>query len=80
MKNKLPRICFIGCGDIAARHAHIIKKLFPKIELSFASRNKLKAQEFSQKFNEGQVKKNLPSIISQVQQLVSILKFDCKLL
>jgi len=51
MKKKLPRICFIGCGNIAAKHAKIIKKLYPAIELSFASRNKAKAKEYADKFN-----------------------------
>jgi predicted dehydrogenase len=49
-KKKLPRICFIGCGKIAARHAGIIKKIYPDIELSFASREISKAAEYSDKF------------------------------
>jgi len=51
MDRKLPGICFIGCGDIAARHTKIIKKIFPKIEISFASRDYSKAKDFSKKFN-----------------------------
>lgn len=51
MKKNLPRICFIGCGNIAAKHAKIIKKLYPAIELSFASRSKTKAKEYSDKLN-----------------------------
>jgi UDP-N-acetylglucosamine 3-dehydrogenase len=54
MENKqkiLPRICFIGCGNIAMKHAGIIKKLYPLIDLSFASRDKSKAKEYAEKFN-----------------------------
>jgi UDP-N-acetylglucosamine 3-dehydrogenase len=46
----LPRICFIGCGDIALKHAKILKNLYPDIELSFASRNKLKAKAYADQF------------------------------
>ncbi|MFH0974602.1 MAG: Gfo/Idh/MocA family oxidoreductase [Spirochaetota bacterium] len=54
MKNKLPRICFIGCGDIASRHARILKKLYPAIELLFASRSEEKAKSFSDTFKSSQ--------------------------
>jgi UDP-N-acetylglucosamine 3-dehydrogenase len=50
IQKKLPRICFIGCGKIVQKHAGIIKKLYPAIELSFASRNRSKAKEYSDKF------------------------------
>jgi hypothetical protein len=38
MKKILPRVCFLGCGAIAERHSKMLKKLFPKIELCYASR------------------------------------------
>lgn len=47
MKKPLPRICFIGCGLIAERHARILKKLYPDIEISFASRDSEKSGEFA---------------------------------
>jgi predicted dehydrogenase len=47
----LPRICFIGCGNIALKHSKILKKIYPAIELSFASRNKQKAKEYADKFS-----------------------------
>ena len=50
MKRSLPHICFFGCGQIAARHAKILKKLYPKIEISFASRNAPKSREYVSKF------------------------------
>jgi UDP-N-acetylglucosamine 3-dehydrogenase len=54
MKNKLPRICFFGCGDIASRHARILKKLYPGIELSFASRSREKAKRYADTFKSNQ--------------------------
>jgi UDP-N-acetylglucosamine 3-dehydrogenase len=50
IKKNLPRICFIGCGDIAFKHAKIIKSLYPALELCFASRNIYKAKEYAEKF------------------------------
>ncbi|MDY6969659.1 MAG: Gfo/Idh/MocA family oxidoreductase [Spirochaetota bacterium] len=47
MKIKLPHICFFGCGVIAARHAKLLKKLYPKIEISFASRSISKAKAYT---------------------------------
>ncbi len=52
-QKNFPRICFIGCGNIAARHARIIKKIYPSVELSFASRNRSRAKEYADKFNAG---------------------------
>jgi predicted dehydrogenase len=49
MESQLPRICFFGCGEIAARHARTLKKLFPKIPLFFASRESSKAQDMAAK-------------------------------
>ncbi len=46
----LPRICFIGCGDIAFKHAKILKSLYPGIDLSFASRNSIKAKKYAEEF------------------------------
>jgi UDP-N-acetylglucosamine 3-dehydrogenase len=49
IKKNLPRICFVGCGDIALKHSRILKKLYPGIELCFASRNIGKAKEYAEK-------------------------------
>lgn len=38
-QRRLPRICFLGCGDMARKHARTLRKLYPSIELSFASRS-----------------------------------------
>ncbi|MBN2402355.1 MAG: Gfo/Idh/MocA family oxidoreductase [Spirochaetes bacterium] len=48
--SNLPRICFIGCGDIALKHAKILKTIYPAVELSFASRNKNKAKQYADIF------------------------------
>lgn len=53
MKTSLPRICFFGCGLIAARHARMLKKLYPKMEISFASRNMRSAEEYTAEFGGG---------------------------
>ncbi len=50
MKTKLPSICFVGCGSIAASHAKTLKSLYPDIELSFASRDGAKAEEYRSLF------------------------------
>ncbi|MCP4138057.1 MAG: Gfo/Idh/MocA family oxidoreductase [bacterium] len=50
MTRELPKICFFGCGDIAGRHAKILKGLYSKIELSFASRDQQKSDEYRQKY------------------------------
>jgi predicted dehydrogenase len=50
MKKELPHICFLGCGSVAAKHAAILKKLYPSIHLSFASRDAGKSKEYVQKF------------------------------
>ncbi|MCU0822833.1 MAG: Gfo/Idh/MocA family oxidoreductase, partial [Spirochaetes bacterium] len=47
----LPGICFIGCGKIVEKHSKILKKLFPEIELSYASRDGIKAGEYKTRFN-----------------------------
>ena len=47
MKKNLPGICFFGCGDIASRHAKIIKGLDKNIPLYFASRDRTKSEDFS---------------------------------
>jgi UDP-N-acetylglucosamine 3-dehydrogenase len=49
INKNLPRICFIGCGDIAFKHAKMLKKLYPALTLCFASRNKQKAKEYADK-------------------------------
>ncbi len=51
MDGRLPRICFFGCGDMAARHTRTLKKLFPKIQLFYASRELSKAQGMAAKLN-----------------------------
>lgn len=51
MKRKiLPRICFIGCGAIAAKHTKILRSLYPKMEISFASRGIANAKEYAARF------------------------------
>ncbi len=50
MSDRLPGICFLGCGNIAAKHTKILKKLYPKIEISFASRNASTSKEFAAKY------------------------------
>ncbi|MBN2041391.1 MAG: Gfo/Idh/MocA family oxidoreductase [Spirochaetes bacterium] len=50
MGKKLPRICFIGCGNIAAKHVSILKKLYPGIEIYFASSDGIKSKAFSKKY------------------------------
>ena len=29
----LPRICFLGCGEMAIRHTKTLRKLFPEIQV-----------------------------------------------
>lgn len=50
MNKRLPRICFLGCGNIAARHAKLLRKLYGRIELSFASREIAKAKSWAEMF------------------------------
>ena len=50
MIKKLPHICFIGCGWIAANHAKILRSLYPKINLSFASEYIKDAQKYCKKY------------------------------
>jgi predicted dehydrogenase len=50
MKDTLPRICFFGCGYISSKHSKILRGLFPKIELSYASRNSSKSKKYRDKF------------------------------
>ena len=50
MKKNLPRICFFGCGKIASKHSKLLKKLFPKIELSYASRKTSEAKNYNERF------------------------------
>ncbi|HON77182.1 MAG TPA: Gfo/Idh/MocA family oxidoreductase [Spirochaetota bacterium] len=49
MKQLLPRICFFGCGHIALRHAKMLKKLYPRIQLSFASLEISEAKQLAEK-------------------------------
>ena len=49
--NNLPHICFLGCGAIASQHARMLKKLYPSLHISFASRERSKALEFATKYN-----------------------------
>ncbi len=48
-KKKLPHICFIGCGSIAAKHAFILRKNYPKMPISFASSTQKKAEIYRKK-------------------------------
>lgn len=50
MKKILPRVCFLGCGAIAERHSKILRKIYPKIELSFASREISKSKKMAEMF------------------------------
>jgi len=50
MQKNLPGVCFFGCGEIAARHAKILKKIYPEIKISFASRDKDKSESYRSKF------------------------------
>lgn len=51
MKKILPRICFLGCGNIAARHAKLLRKLYgKKMELYFASREISKSRKMAESF------------------------------
>jgi UDP-N-acetylglucosamine 3-dehydrogenase len=51
MDRVLPRICFVGCGEMALRHARTLRKLYPSIRLSFASRDPAKARATAQAVN-----------------------------
>ncbi|MCX7677923.1 MAG: Gfo/Idh/MocA family oxidoreductase [Spirochaetes bacterium] len=50
MKKILPRICFLGCGAIAHHHSKILRKLYPKIELCYASREVSKSKKMAEIF------------------------------
>jgi predicted dehydrogenase len=50
MKKILPRVCFLGCGNIASRHAKLLRKLYGPIELCFASREISKARKWAEMF------------------------------
>lgn len=50
MKKKLPDVCFLGCGEIAAKHTKILKKLYPDLKISFASRSITKSREYKDRF------------------------------
>lgn len=50
MKKILPRICFLGCGAIAQHHSKILRKLYPKIDLCYASREISKAKKMAEMF------------------------------
>jgi len=44
-------LCFLGCGNITIKHAKLAHATDKDIRLSFASRTKSKAEEFSSKYN-----------------------------
>ena len=50
-KGVFPHFCFLGCGAIAQQHARMLKKLYPSIHLSFASRETSKAVYYKTKCN-----------------------------
>jgi len=52
-KVKLPEVCFIGCGNIAARHAGMLRKLYPEIALAFADAEPSRAREYAARFGKG---------------------------
>lgn len=54
MDRVLPRICFVGCGLMASKHAKTLRRLFPSIPLSFASRQLSKAQAAAAAFKGAQ--------------------------
>jgi len=45
----VPAICFLGCGTMAERHARNLKKMYPSMKISFASRDISRAQEYVQR-------------------------------
>ncbi len=51
MSPKLPGICFIGCGNIAACHAKNIRKSYKKLDLFFYDTENSRAIEYKSKFN-----------------------------
>ncbi len=54
MDRVLPRICFVGCGLMARKHAKALGRLFPRIRLSFASRDPEKARALARGFPRAQ--------------------------
>lgn len=50
MTDRLPGICFIGCGKIAFSHAKNLRTLFKDIPLFFFDKDKRKSLEFKSKF------------------------------
>ncbi len=51
MSRNYPGICFVGCGNIAFKHASILRKAYKNISLSFFDRDPSKSLEFKTKFN-----------------------------
>lgn len=51
MKKNIPSICFFGCGEIAAHHVKILKKLYPGINLYFWNRTTEKGEAYNQLFH-----------------------------
>lgn len=48
---KVLNLCFIGCGKICHSHSKRLKRLFPDINLYYASRDGKKAKLYCDKFN-----------------------------
>ncbi len=51
MNQKLPGICFIGCGKIAHVHAANLRKIYKGIQLSFYDTSRQKSLDLKSKFN-----------------------------
>lgn len=50
MREPFPRVCFFGCGQMALKHAKALRRLFPALPLSFASRDLNRAREAAASF------------------------------
>lgn len=50
MRGPFPGVCFFGCGQMATKHAKTLRRLFPAIPLSFASRDLSRARGAAAKF------------------------------
>lgn len=44
--NSVPHICFLGCGQMAERHSRLLRKLYPSMHISFASRELDRAEKY----------------------------------
>ena len=51
MMKPVPHICFLGCGQMAERHSKLLRKLYPSMQISFASRELNRAEKYRDKVN-----------------------------